>query len=36
MTKTLPRPRCRLQLEPLEDRLAPSADMVIQWNDITA
>ncbi len=34
MTKTLPRPRCRLQLETLEDRLVPSADMVLQWNDI--
>ena len=32
MLETPPRPRCRLQLEPLEDRLAPSADMVIQWN----
>ena len=35
MTKTLPRPRCHLQLETLEDRLAPSADMVLQWNDVT-
>jgi PAP2 superfamily/RTX calcium-binding nonapeptide repeat (4 copies) len=35
MTKTLTRPRCRPQLETLEDRLAPSADMVLQWNDIT-
>ena len=35
MTKaTLSRPRCHLQLETLEDRLAPSADMVIQWNDV--
>lgn len=34
MTKTLPRPRCHLQLETLEDRLVPSADMVIQWNDV--
>jgi hypothetical protein len=33
MTKTLPRPRGRLQLESLEDRLTPSADMVIQWNE---
>src|SRR5688572_27312065 len=34
MTKTLSRPRCRPQLENLEDRLTPSGDMVIQWNDI--
>jgi hypothetical protein len=34
MAETLPRPRCRLQLDALEDRLAPSADMVIQWNDV--
>src|SRR5262245_52332234 len=34
MTKTLPRPRCRLQPEALEDRLTPSGDMVLQWNDI--
>jgi membrane-associated phospholipid phosphatase len=34
MSKTLTRPRCRLQLETLEDRLTPSADMVLQWNDI--
>jgi PAP2 superfamily protein/hemolysin type calcium-binding protein len=33
MTKTLLRPRCYLQLEILEDRLVPSADMVLQWND---
>ena len=35
MTKSLSRPRCHLQLEPLEDRLAPSADLVLQWNDAT-
>ena len=35
MTTTLPRPRCRLRLEALEDRLAPSADLVLQWNDAT-
>jgi len=29
------RPRCHLQLESLDDRLVPSADMVIQWNDVT-
>ena len=29
------RPRCHLQLETLDDRLVPSADMVIQWNDFT-
>src|SRR5262245_55723655 len=34
MTKTLPRPRCRLQLEATEDRLTPAGAMVIQWNDI--
>jgi hypothetical protein len=34
MTKTQPRPRGRLQLESLEDRLVPAGDMVIQWNDI--
>src|SRR5262245_36010022 len=34
MTRTLSRPRCRPQLETLEDRLTPSADMVIQWNDV--
>lgn len=34
MTETPPRPRGRLQLEALEDRLTPSSDMVIQWNDI--
>lgn len=27
-------PRCRLQAESLEDRLAPTADMVILWNDV--
>src|SRR5262249_7763325 len=31
--QTLSRPRCRPQLEALENRLAPSADLVIQWND---
>jgi len=35
MTRTLSRPRCHLQLDTLEDRLAPTADMVIQWNDVT-
>jgi hypothetical protein len=34
MTKATPRPRCRLQLDTLEDRLAPAVDMVIQWNDV--
>ena len=34
MAETLSRPRCHPQLETLEDRLAPAADMVIQWNDI--
>src|SRR5262245_37933128 len=34
MTRTLSRPRYRLQLEALEDRLAPAADVVIQWNDV--
>ena len=34
MTTTLPRPRCRLRLEALEDRLAPSVDMVLQWNHV--
>ena len=33
MTRTLPRPSSRLQVESLEDRLAPTADLVIQWND---
>jgi hypothetical protein len=33
MSETTTRPRCRLQLDTLEDRLAPAADMVIQWND---
>src|SRR5262245_61890290 len=33
MTTTLPRPRCRPLLEALEDRLTPSGDMVLQWND---
>src|SRR5262249_29502364 len=37
MTTTLPRPRCRPQLEALEDRLVPSVDidMVLQWNGVT-
>src|SRR5262249_22281479 len=37
MSKTLPRPRCHLLLEALEDRLVPSADvdMVLQWNGAT-
>ena len=37
MTTTLPRPRCPLLLESLEDRLVPSADldMVLQWNGVT-
>lgn len=34
MSKTLSRPRCHLQLDTLEDRLAPTADMVLQWNDV--
>src|SRR5688572_12382656 len=34
MTKTLSRPRCRPQLETLEDRLTPSGDLVLQWNDV--
>jgi hypothetical protein len=33
MSRTLSRPRCHLQLETLEERLAPSADMVIEWNN---
>ena len=35
MAKTLLRPRVHLHVETLEDRLAPTADMVLQWNDIT-
>ena len=37
MTTTLPRSRCHLQLEALEDRLTPSVnvDMVLQWNGVT-
>ena len=37
MTTTLPRPRCRLLLEALEDRVVPSVDldMVLQWNGVT-
>src|SRR5262245_43706591 len=34
MSKTLSRPRFRPQLEILEDRLTPSGDMVLQWNDV--
>lgn len=34
MSKVLKRRRSRLQLESLEDRLAPAADMVLQWNDV--
>ena len=34
MTEAPPRPRCCLQVEALEDRLVPSGDMVIQWNEI--
>src|SRR5262245_16303007 len=34
MTTTLPRPRCCPRLEALEDRLTPSADMVLQWNGL--
>ncbi len=34
MRKVLPRRRHHLRLEALEDRLVPSADMVLQWNDI--
>ena len=33
MSKTLPRPRCQLQLEALENRVVPTADMVLQWNE---
>jgi hypothetical protein len=33
MTKPLSRRRCLPQLEILENRLVPTADMVIQWND---
>src|SRR5688500_12715525 len=33
MTAPPTRPRCRLGVEPLEDRVVPSADMVIQWNE---
>ena len=35
MTTTLSRSRCCLRVETLEDRLAPSANMVLQWNNIT-
>jgi len=35
MSKTLSRRRCQPQLEILEDRVVPTADMVLQWNDIT-
>ena len=35
MTTTLPRPRCLLRLEALEDRLVPSVDMVLLWNGVT-
>ncbi len=34
MTRTPSRTRSLLQVESLEDRLAPSADMVIEWNNI--
>src|SRR5262245_23598337 len=34
MFKAPPRPRCRPQLEFLEDRLTPSGDMVLQWNEL--
>jgi hypothetical protein len=34
MSEATTRPRCRLQPDTLEDRLAPSADMVVQWNDV--
>src|SRR5262245_1750676 len=33
MTTTLPRPRCRPQLEDLEDRCLLSVDLVLQWNE---
>ena len=33
MAETTTRPRCRPQLDTLEDRLAPTADMVLQWNE---
>src|SRR5262249_1962235 len=35
MTATPPRPRCRPLLEALEDRLTPSVDVVLQWNEAT-
>lgn len=34
MTATLSRPRSRLSVEHLEDRLTPTADLVLQWNDL--
>ena len=34
MTKTLSRRRCHPQLEMLENRLVPTADLVLQWNDV--
>jgi hypothetical protein len=34
MAKVTFRPRNRLHLEALENRLTPTADMVLQWNDI--
>lgn len=34
MAKVKTRPRNRLHLEALEDRLTPSGDLVLQWNDV--
>lgn len=33
MSRIRTRPGCQLRLESLEDRLAPTADVVLQWND---
>jgi hypothetical protein len=34
MTATLSRPRTRLRVEPLEDRLTPATNVVIEWNEL--
>ena len=34
MAVSSPRPGCRLQLDRLEDRLVPSADLILDWNEI--
>ncbi len=34
MLATADRPRSRLQVETLEDRLTPTADLVLQWNEL--